>query len=243
MKKGDGEKFFLCVSSFHLRHCVEILERILTSRKGRNCDVPSQSHSFQVYQHALQKQYLFYCRRTWREVEHCASGLLWFVAWLGHHAWHSRRLCHLSVRLILSCILIDAWQWISMRKLWNDVDVRPCKTIIVLPRSGWSSAVSRGCSVVWAKQVEVLFKKTVLRQDVLLRQIYQQGACGPVLVVLQPPWWCCIDCMIHHERDVREEQKYMCVARTSNNWVISIMVCCHGAKLCAYAARGFRSQQ
>jgi len=26
--------------------------------------------------------------------------------------------------------------------------------------------------------------------------------------------------VIHHERDVREEQKYMCVARTSNNRVI-----------------------
>jgi len=39
-------------------------------------------------------------------------------------------------------------------------------------------------------------------------------------VVLQPLWWCCIDCMIHHERDVREEQKYMYVARTSNNRVI-----------------------
>jgi len=23
--------------------------------------------------------------------------------------------------------------------------------------------------------------------------------------VLQPLWWCCVDCMIHRERDVREE--------------------------------------
>jgi len=30
----------------------------------------------------------------------------------------------------------------------------------------------------------------------------------------------CVDCMIYHERDVREEQKYMYVARTSNNRVI-----------------------
>jgi len=29
---------------------------------------------------------------------------------------------------------------------------------------------------------------------------------------LQPLWWCCVDCMIHHERDMREEQKYMYVA-------------------------------
>jgi len=41
-----------------------------------------------------------------------------------------------------------------------------------------------------------------------------------VMILLQPLWWCCIDCMIHHERDAREEQKYMYVARTSNNRVI-----------------------
>ena len=41
------------------------------------------------------------------------------------------------------------------------------------------------------------------------------------MALLQPLPWCCVDCMIHHERDVREEQKYMYVARTSNNRVIS----------------------
>ena len=39
-------------------------------------------------------------------------------------------------------------------------------------------------------------------------------------VVLQPLRWCCVDCVIHHGRDVREEQNYMYVARTSNNRVI-----------------------
>ena len=39
-------------------------------------------------------------------------------------------------------------------------------------------------------------------------------------VMLQPLRWRCVDCMIHHERDVRDEQKYMYVARTSNNRVI-----------------------
>jgi len=48
------------------------------------------------------------------------------------------------------------------------------------------------------------------------------------LVVLQPLRWCCVDCVIHHERDVREEQKYMYVARTSNKRVISSgdLYCC-----------------
>ena len=61
-------------------------------------------------------------------------------------------------------------------------------------------------------------------------------------LLLQPLRWCCVDCVIHHERDVREEQKYMYVARTSNNRVISIVACCRGAKLCAHAAQDFRSQ-
>jgi len=47
-------------------------------------------------------------------------------------------------------------------------------------------------------------------------------------MLLQPLWCCCVRCVIHHERDVREEQKYMCVARTSNNRVISSgdLYCC-----------------
>jgi len=32
-------------------------------------------------------------------------------------------------------------------------------------------------------------------------------------VLLQPLGWCCVDCVIHHERDVREEQRpYICGA-------------------------------
>jgi len=37
------------------------------------------------------------------------------------------------------------------------------------------------------------------------------------MTVLQPLRWCCVDCVIHHERHVHEEQKYVCVERTSNN--------------------------
>jgi len=35
--------------------------------------------------------------------------------------------------------------------------------------------------------------------------------------VLQPLRWCCVECVIHYEWDGREEQKYICVARASNN--------------------------
>jgi len=49
------------------------------------------------------------------------------------------------------------------------------------------------------------------------------------MLLLQPLRWCCVDCVIHHERDVREEQKYMCVARASNSkrdcdaWSLSLL--------------------
>jgi len=36
-------------------------------------------------------------------------------------------------------------------------------------------------------------------------------------LTLQPLRWCCVDCVNHHERDVREERKYMCAARASNS--------------------------
>jgi len=34
--------------------------------------------------------------------------------------------------------------------------------------------------------------------------------------LLQPLQWRCGDCVIHHERDVHEEQQYMYVVHTSN---------------------------
>ena len=60
----------------------------------------------------------------------------------------------------------------------------------------------------------------------------------------QPLRWCCVDCVIHHERDVREEHKYMHVARTSNNrvipmewswWVTSYNACEPGEQLIVLA--------
>ena len=52
-----------------------------------------------------------------------------------------------------------------------------------------------------------------------------------IYVVLQPLWWHCIECVIHHKQDVREEQQYIYVAQTSNNkrlWhMISIVACCY----------------
>ena len=65
-----------------------------------------------------------------------------------------------------------------------------------------------------------------------------------VMLLLQPLRWCCIDCMLHHEQDVREEQKYMYVARTSNNrvipmewswWVTSVNACEPGEQLIVLA--------
>ena len=66
-------------------------------------------------------------------------------------------------------------------------------------------------------------------------------------LVLQPLRWCCVDCVIHHEWDVREEQHHTYMWREraiiEGTWhVNSIVACCHSTKLCAYAARDFLSQ-
>jgi len=47
-------------------------------------------------------------------------------------------------------------------------------------------------------------------------------------MLLQPLWWCCVKCVVHHERDVREEQHHTYVAQTSNNRVIMAceLYCC-----------------
>jgi len=42
------------------------------------------------------------------------------------------------------------------------------------------------------------------------------------LVLLQPLHWRCVECVIHHEWHVREEQHRICGARTSNNRVIAV---------------------
>jgi len=42
-----------------------------------------------------------------------------------------------------------------------------------------------------------------------------------ILSLPQPLDWSCIECAIHSQRDVREEQHHMYVARTSNNRVIT----------------------
>jgi len=47
-------------------------------------------------------------------------------------------------------------------------------------------------------------------------------------MVLQPLRWRCAECAVHHERNVREEQHQIYVARTSNNRVIVAgeLYCC-----------------
>jgi len=81
-----------------------------------------------------------------------------------------------------------------------------------------------------------------------LRNLHRPRKCTKLRPVLQPLRWCCIKCVIHHERDVREEQHhtYMWHEKAIIEWswhVNSIVACCHGAKLCAHAAQDFRSQQ
>jgi len=63
-----------------------------------------------------------------------------------------------------------------------------------------------------------------------------------VCMLLQPLQWRCVDCVIHHERDVCQDNTIIDVARASNSKreiasKISIVDCCDGAKLCAHDAR------
>ena len=92
-----------------------------------------------------------------------------------------------------------------------------------------------------------------------------------MVFLFQPLRWCCVKCVIHHERDVREEQHHTYTWREQaikewswpgssadiNLWlnvttsvrgelswhVNSVVACCRSAKLCAHAARDFRTQQ
>jgi len=65
-------------------------------------------------------------------------------------------------------------------------------------------------------------------------------------MLLQPLRWCCLDWVIHHEQDVREEQHpYICGAnkqQKSDHGVWSLFLLAATVKLCAFAARAFRSQ-
>jgi len=64
--------------------------------------------------------------------------------------------------------------------------------------------------------------------------------------LLQPLRWRYIECVIHHERNVREEQHHIDVARTSNNRVIAAheLCCCllPQCKALRTCPRAFRSQ-
>ena len=42
-------------------------------------------------------------------------------------------------------------------------------------------------------------------------------SCKKEGMLLQPLRWCCVECVIHNERNVGEEQHPLYVARTSNN--------------------------
>ena len=65
--------------------------------------------------------------------------------------------------------------------------------------------------------------------------------------LLQPLRSCWVKCVIYHERDVCEEQHHTYMWREQAiiewSWHVNYIVACyHSAKLCAYAARDFRSQ-
>ena len=88
------------------------------------------------------------------------------------------------------------------------------------------------------------FSKDKPNKPYLIRRQDLSGMLPGSFQVLQPLRWCCVECAIHHERNVREEQHhtYMWREQAIIEWswhVDSIVACCHSAKLCAHAARAF----
>jgi len=101
---------------------------------------------------------------------------------------------------------------------WND----NCPTAIA----------SNYFTVTPVSKTERLVKKKQLRRAVQQSHI--------VKILLQPLWWCCGKCVIHHEWDVREEHHHTYMWREQAiielSWhVNTIVACCQSAKLCAHA--------
>jgi len=86
----------------------------------------------------------------------------------------------------------------------------------------WCFCDRHGCSV-WRNWMETCKDIRKLRRTLclLIFSKWAQPNIKHVVLVLQPIGWRCVECAIHHERDVREEQRHIYVARTSNNRVIS----------------------
>jgi len=66
-------------------------------------------------------------------------------------------------------------------------------------------------------------------------------------LLLQPLCWHCAECAVHHERNVREEQRpYMWREQAIIEWsyqVNSVVACCHNEKLRIHATWAFGSQE
>jgi len=59
--------------------------------------------------------------------------------------------------------------------------------------------------------------------------------------MLQPLRWRCVECVIRHERDVREEQHHIYVARTSNDIYCCLLPQCEALRTCRSAFSGRNS--
>jgi len=59
----------------------------------------------------------------------------------------------------------------------------------------------------------VLFTTQLFEMEQKSTRYSVQLPCLILMLVLQPLRWCCVKCVIYHERDVREEQHhYICGA-------------------------------
>ena len=117
---------------------------------------------------------------------------------------------------VLNCCYLQKLKSSSIQLIYA---FRPSRTYFIRNTGPGSD----GCSRHFRHCLTSSRKTTKFKWNTIAK--VQQKTC---IALLQPLWWCCVECVIHHERDVREEQKYVYVARTSNNRVVSSgdLYCC-----------------
>jgi len=70
-------------------------------------------------------------------------------------------------------------------------------------RAGWNRFEARIGHIL-----EIPGVKNAIKEASTLFDVKSSMQSSPKMQLLQPLWWCCVDCVIHPERDVREEQHH-----------------------------------
>jgi len=194
---------------------------------------------------------------SWRRA-YCSPHI--FIASFPNATCQSRQWCHIT-RIELpnyvvtitrfhwgrdiGCLPSPPYYWSCMPDqllMWHNATYSVYHAQRQVSASLWN-ARAYGRRSTYIKSVYKHYTVTDIKVTELTKVIARQA-----LTTVATSPGCCVERVIHHERDVREEQHHTCMWREQIiielSWhVNSIVACCHSAKLCAYAARDFLSQQ